>query len=182
MLFTRFWWLTAIRGVLAILFGLMALVWPGLTLLALVVLFGVFTLADGILLTVSALFAGDRLAHRGTAILAGVLGIAAGIVVLVWPGMTALVLLVLIAVWGVVIGFVEIGGAFAYRAQRGLEWSGLLRGVLVLVLGLLLLFLPVSGAIAIAWLIGVFAIAAGVALLVFSARLRKLSRVAEASS
>src|SRR3954463_12198609 len=95
----RHWWVLALRGVLAILFGLIAFVWPGITLIALVLLFGAYALLDGLFALFAAAGAAGRHERWGALLLEGVAGIAAGVVTFIWPGMTALALAYVIAFW-----------------------------------------------------------------------------------
>ncbi len=172
---SRYWWTLAIRGALAVLFGLAALIWPDITLRVLVWLFGFYAVVDG-LLALAALLIGGRSVggRRGSLIFEAVTGIAAGIFTFIWPGITALVLLYLIAAWAVVTGLLEIAAAVVLRRELRGEWLLALAGILSVVFGVLLAVRPGEGAIAIVSVIGVFAILFGVALLVLGFRLRRL--------
>ncbi len=172
---TRYWWALAVRGALAVLFGLAALIWPGITLRVLVWLFGFYAVVDG-LLALAALLVGGRLAsgRRGWLLFEGVVGIAAGVFTFLWPGITALVLLYLIGAWAVVTGLLEIAAALVLRRELRGEWLLALAGVLSVAFGILLAVRPGEGAIAIVSVIGVFAILFGVALVVLGLRLRRL--------
>jgi uncharacterized membrane protein HdeD (DUF308 family) len=177
-LMTRHWWVLAVRGAFAILFGIVALVWPGITVFALVLLFGAYALADGVVAVTQA-FRGTTGGPRGLLALSGVAGIALGIAALVWPGITAFVLLMLIAAWAVATGLLEIIVAVALRRELRGEWAYVLTGAISLLFGILLFAWPVSGAIAVVWLIGLLAILSGAALLGAAFRLRQLGRTAE---
>jgi uncharacterized membrane protein HdeD (DUF308 family) len=172
---SRYWWTLAIRGALAVLFGLAALIWPDITLRVLVWLFGFYAVVDG-LLALAALLIGGRPVggRRGWLIFEAVTGIAAGIFTFIWPGITALVLLYLIAAWAVVTGLVEIAAAVILRRELRGEWLLALAGILSVVFGVFPAVRPGEGAIAIVSVIGVFAIVFGVALLVLGFRLRRL--------
>jgi uncharacterized membrane protein HdeD (DUF308 family) len=174
---TRYWWAVAVRGVAAVLFGLMALVWPGVTLLVLVILFGAYSLVDGVLGLISAAM-GDRAAmgRRGWLILESVAGILIGVITFVWPGATTLVLLWLIAAWAIVTGVLEVVAAVRLRREIQGEFFLALSGALSVLFGLLLIFWPATGALALITLIGAFAIVYGLALIVLAYRLRKLRR------
>ena len=170
----RNWWALALRGVVAILFGLAALVWPGLTLTALVLLFGADALVDGVFAVVAAIARAGRERHWWALLLEGLLGIAAGVVTLAWPGITGLVLLLFIAAWAIITGVVEIVAAIRLRREIEGEFLLGLGGALSVLFGLLLIVRPGAGALAVAWLIGIYAILFGALLLALAVRLRGL--------
>jgi uncharacterized membrane protein HdeD (DUF308 family) len=174
---SRTWWMLAARGVAAVIFGLLALIWPQITLLAPVLVFGAYALVDGVFSLVAAA-RGRELAggSRGWLILEGLLGIAAGIVAIVWPDITALALLWVIAAWAVVTGVLEIVAAIRLRRVLDNEWLLIVAGALSVVFGLILIIWPGSGAIGLVWLIGIYAIAFGIVLLGLALRLRGLGR------
>ncbi|MCT9930904.1 HdeD family acid-resistance protein [Planotetraspora sp. A-T 1434] len=167
------WWLLALRGALAILFGIVALVWPGITLLALVILFGAYAIVNGVFELAHAI-RGTTGQSRGWLVFSGVISIIAGILAFVWPGITTLALLFVIAAWFVVTGIFEIAGAIAMRRQIEGEWLLVLSGAVLVVFGVLLFIWPASGALALVWLIGVSAIVFGVSLLILAFRVRGL--------
>lgn len=168
------WGWMALRGLVAVLFGVLAFAWPGVTLVVLTLLWGAYALADGVF----ALIAGFRLRERGrpmwTLALIGVLGIGVGIVTFLWPGMTALALLLFIAVWAIVMGIFQIIAAIRVRKDIDHEWLLILAGALSVVFGVLLVANPGAGALAVVWLIGAYAIVFGALLIAFAFRLRKL--------
>jgi uncharacterized membrane protein HdeD (DUF308 family) len=169
---TRSWSALAVRGVLAIIFGLVVFAWPGITLGVLVLFFGANALIDGVLALVAA-FRGSASGGRWWGmLLQGILGIATGIITFAWPGLTALVLLYLIAAWAIVIGVFEIVAAIRLRKEIQGEWLLALRGVLAIAFGAILFANPGAGALALVWLIGGFAIAFGVLELILAFRLR----------
>ncbi len=149
------WKRLAVQGAAAVLFGLATLVWPHVTLWALVLLWGAFAFVDGVT-ALSAAIADKLLVHRGWVAFWGVTGIGAGIVTLLWPSMTALALLVVIATWSLLIGSSRI--AFAFTAAKQVPGAGwiALGGVLLVLLGVLLLVNPGAGAIGMTWAIGWF--------------------------
>ena len=147
------WKRLALHGVAAILFGLAALIWPGITLYSLVLLWGAFALVDGIT-ALSAAIGDELLIDRGWVGFSGVIGIGAGIVTFLWPSMTALALLVVIAVWALLIGGSWIAFAIKARKQVSGAWSIALGGVLLVLLGVVLVVNPGAGAIGITWAIG----------------------------
>lgn len=172
----RHWWLVALRGALAILFGVLALAWPGITIAALVLLFGAYALADGVVSLYSAVTRRDLSgSDRGWLTFQGIAGVAIGLMVFVWPGITALILLVLIAVWALVTGVLQIVAAMTLRRELRNEWLLLLGGVLSVIAGIILLVRPGVGALALVWVIGLYAIVYGIAQLVLGFRLRGMT-------
>ena len=150
----------ALRGVAAIFFGIATLAWPGVTLWALVVMWGAYALVDGTVALAGAI--GDRyLQHRGWVAVTGVSGIVAGVMTFVWPGITTLALLFVIAFWSIVNGFSIIAIAVSERKQLTGEWIIALTGVLAVLLGIVLMITPGAGALAITWAIGWWACLSG---------------------
>lgn len=168
----RNWWALALRGLFAVLFGLLAFVWPGVTLAALVILFGAYSLVDGIFALIAAVRAAEAHERWWLFVLEGLAGIAAGLLTFVWPGITALVLLYLIAWWAVITGVLEIAAAIRLRKEISGEWALVLGGVASVIFGFLLLFRPGVGALAVVWLIGIYALLFGALLLMLAFRLR----------
>jgi uncharacterized membrane protein HdeD (DUF308 family) len=168
------WWLILLRGICAILFGVLAFAWPGVTLVTLVVLYGAFALADGVL-AVAAAITGGAAAPRWWLAVVGLAGIAAGLLTFLWPGVTALVLLVFIALWAIVTGVLQIVGAIQLRKEIDNEWLLIVGGVLSVLFGLAVLVRPGAGALALIFVIGAFAIAYGIILVAFAFRLRRHS-------
>lgn len=170
-LLTRNWWLVALRGVLAVIFGLVTLVWPDLTLLALIFLWGFYALVDGI----SSIALGAAVpGHRWSNILIGVVGVLAGLVAIMLPGETAVVLLVIIAIWAIVAGVVQVVAGIALRRAMAHAWFLIVTGALTLVLGVVLLFEPGAGALALVTTIAIFAVIWGISLIMMAFRLRGL--------
>lgn len=169
----RHWGWVALRGVVAILFGLMAMFMPAITLSALVLVWGAFALADGVL----ALIAGIRIRDQGkplwALIIVGLLGVAAGIVTFLWPGLTALILLYIIAFWALAAGVFQIVAAIRFRKQIRNEWFLGLSGLVSVLFGGMLVMQPGAGALALVWVIGIYAVFFGILLLVFSFRLKQ---------
>jgi uncharacterized membrane protein HdeD (DUF308 family) len=166
------WWALAVRGALAILFGIIAFLAPGISLTALVLLFAAFAFADGVFAVVAAV-RGIRRDERWWAfLLEGVLGIAVAVVTVLWPAITAIVLVLLIAAWAVITGVLEIVAAVRLRREIRGEWLLALAGVASIALGVLLALNPGAGALALLWLIGAYAIVFGALLVALSFRLR----------
>jgi uncharacterized membrane protein HdeD (DUF308 family) len=169
---SRDWWLVLLRGLAAIVFGVLTFVWPGITLLWLVLLYGAYALVDGVLAVVAAV-KGGRDIPRAWLGITGLAGIAAGVLTFLWPGITALVLVLFIAAWAVVTGVMQVIAAIRVRKEIEGEWLLIAGGVLSVLFGLLLFFRPGEGALALVLVIGGFAIVYGALLVGFALRLRK---------
>jgi uncharacterized membrane protein HdeD (DUF308 family) len=157
------WWLLLLRGIAAIAFGVLAFVWPGITLLSLTIIWGAYALADGILALWAAIAGkGGEAGSRWWLAIVGVLGIAAGLIAFIWPGATAAALLLFIAAWAIVTGLMEIWGAIALRKEIENEWLLILSGILSIAFGVIMVTRPATGALAVIWMIAVFAILFGV--------------------
>jgi uncharacterized membrane protein HdeD (DUF308 family) len=171
---SRSWWLMLLRGVASILFGIAAFIWPGLTVLALTLLYGAFAMADGILALGAALSgSGNRAMPTWWLVLIGLLGIAAGVVAFLWPGLTAFALVIMIGAWAVTMGVLEIVGALWLRKEIEDEWLLIAAGIVSVLFGLAVLLKPGAGALALVWAIGTFAIVSGILLVAFALRLRR---------
>ena len=170
--FGRAWWLVALRGVAAVVFGVLAFIWPGVTILALVILWGAYALADGILALISAFHVRERGKPMWALLLIGVLGVAAGIVTFLWPGITALALLMLIAAWAFVMGIFQIIAAIRLRKEIEHEWLLGLSGVLSVIFGVLMVLSPGAGALAVLWVIASYSIVFGALLIFLGFRLK----------
>jgi uncharacterized membrane protein HdeD (DUF308 family) len=162
----HYWWLMAIRGLLAVLFGLAAIVWPGLTLFVLVILFGAYALVDGVVAVTVSFQERKSVRQWWVVLLGGIAGIIVGVLTFVWPAITALVLLYLIAAWAIVTGILEIAAAFSRRLPIAHEWTLVLAGILSVLFGVLLAILPGVGLLSLVWLIGIYALAFGVVLII----------------
>jgi uncharacterized membrane protein HdeD (DUF308 family) len=162
-----------LRGIAAVIFGVLAFVWPGVTLLTLVLFYGAYALVDGVFSLIAA-FTGKS--HGGAAwwlILVGLLGIAAGIVTFAWPGISAVVLIMLIGAWAVVCGIFEIIGAIQLRKEIDNEWLLILSGIVSVLFGFGVMAFPGAGALALVWVIAGFAIAFGILWIALALRLKK---------
>jgi uncharacterized membrane protein HdeD (DUF308 family) len=168
------WRWIALRAVAAFIFGVLALVLPGLTLATLVLLFGAFALVDGIFTLAHAFTRGASGWGLVWMILMGVAGIGAGIVTFFWPGITALALLYVIAAWALVTGAFEIATAIAFRKVLTHEWLFVVDGILSFIVAGILFFAPVAGALAITWAIGFYALFSSGVLAAQAWRLRKV--------
>jgi uncharacterized membrane protein HdeD (DUF308 family) len=165
------WWLLALRGFAAVVFGVLAFLWPGITLLTLVYLFSAYALVNGVLAFMAAARAPQDY-PRGGLVFEGILSIAAGVVAFLMPGITALALLVVIAAWAIIGGIVEIVAAVRLRRLIPNEWMLVLAGIASIVFGILMLIWPGAGALAIVWWIGALAIVTGGFIIALAFRLR----------
>lgn len=168
----RRWWAVALRGVVAIAFGIMAWAWSDITLGTLITLFGIFTIADGITSIVAA-FQRERSSYGFLPLLlTGVVDVLLGVIVVVWPDLSALALMYVIGFWALFTGIMELVTAFQLRRLlpdlASLVWSG----AISLIFGILVVIAPGSGAIALVRVIGLFAIVFGVSLVILAFRLR----------
>ena len=169
---SRNWGWIVVRGVAAVIFGVLALLLPGITLAALVLVWGAYALADGILALIAAFRIRDRGKPFWALLIVGILGVGAGILTFLWPGMTALVLLAFIAAWSLVMGVFQIIAAIRLRKTIEHEWLLGLSGLLSVIFGLLMLISPGAGALAVLWVIGAYAIVFGVLLIALGLRLK----------
>jgi len=167
----RNWWLIAARGVLAIVFGILTLFSPEPTKLALVLLFGVFAIVDGTIAIAAGIVSAGYFERWWAVMLEGVTGIVIGLLTFFWPNTTALILLYFIAAWAVITGIFEIVAAIKFRHVIPREWAMILNGLLSVILGALLFVFPAAGEVGLVWLIGIYAIAAGVTEMIFAFRL-----------
>ena len=172
---TRYWWVLALRGVLAIIFGVLAVLWPALTLFTLVLLFGAYAFVDGIFAVIAGITSRERDQRWWATVLEGVAGIIFGVLTFVWPGMTALVLLYFIAAWAFVTGILEIVAAVQLRKAITNEWMLILGGIVSIIFGVLLFLFPGAGALGLTWMIGIYAIIFGILFIILAFRLRGMT-------
>jgi uncharacterized membrane protein HdeD (DUF308 family) len=171
---SRNWWALALRGVLAIVFGIIAFLWPNITVVSLVWLFGAYALADGILAIAAAWRASAGGQHWGELFVEGLLGIVVALIAFFRPDITALVAVYLVAAWAVITGVMEIVEAVRLRQVIDNEWTLGLMGVVSVLFGILLFYRPGAGVLAWVWVIAAYAILFGILLLVLAFRVRNL--------
>ncbi len=169
---TQNWWLFLLRGILGIIFGVLALIFPGPTMLSLVLLFSAYMLVDGVFGIVSAVRAIRRKEDRwGLLIVEGLFDIATGVVAFLWPGLTVIAFVWLIAAWAIVTGGLLTAAGFRLNIDHG-RWWMVLGGLLSLAYGVLMIIAPLIGAVVLTWWIGAYALAFGITLVIFSLKLR----------
>jgi len=171
---SRNWWLVALRGTLAVIFGAAAFVWPGLTFEVLVLLFGAYAFVDGVIVLSFGLLAAGDGERWWPLVLGGVVGIATGVLTFVQPAAMALALVYVIGAWAVVTGTLEIVAAIRLRKVITSEWLMGFSGVLSIVFGAVVLVQPGTGALALVFLFGFYAILAGISQISLGFRLRGL--------
>jgi uncharacterized membrane protein HdeD (DUF308 family) len=169
------WKSLALRGAAAVLFGILTLIWPAISLLVLVLLFGAYALVDGAsVLVATAAKDPNTKPSRGLLFLQAGLGILTGIITFIWPNITALALLYLIAAWALITGVLQVAAAIRLRQEISNEWMLGFAGVLSIVFAIVLIIMPGTGALAITWLIGAYALLAGILLLALAFRIRQM--------
>ena len=166
------WWMLLLRGIAAIIFGVLAFAWPGMTLLTLIVFYGAFALIDGVLAIVAAITGGAP-APRWWLAVAGLLGVATGLLMFMMPGLTAFVLLYFIAGWAIATGVFQIIGAIKLRKEIDNEWFLILGGIVSVLFGVGVMMAPGAGALALIWVIGTYAIFTGVMFVALAFRLKR---------
>jgi uncharacterized membrane protein HdeD (DUF308 family) len=176
------WWMFAVRGVAAVIFGVLALIWPGQALQALVLVFGAFALVDGIFAIFAGIAASRYFDRWWAVLLEGVVGVVIGLLTFFWPNITALVLLYFIAAWALITGIFEIVAAIQLRRVITGEWMYILGGLLSIVFGLLLFVFPGAGAVSVIWMIGIYAVIFGISEIIFAFRLRGLGHELETAT
>jgi uncharacterized membrane protein HdeD (DUF308 family) len=167
----RNWWAVAIRGLLGMAVGVIALVLPGATMLALVLLFAAYMLIDGVFAIVAAVRAARGHDRWGLLALEGAADIVAGVIAVVWPAVTVLAFVLLIAAWAIVSGILVLMAAFRLNLEHG-RWWMVLAGAASVVYGVLLVVAPMIGALVLTWWFGAYALVFGVALLILAFRLK----------
>ena len=173
-IFTSRWWLLALRGAIAVLFGLAAIVWPAIALTVIVLLFGAYALVDGAWAMFLGVIIQQEVSHWWVWLLEGLAGVVIGVLVFHWPAITTLVLLYLIAYWGPVTGMFGILAAVQLRKVIKGEWLLVLGGILSALLGAFLAVFPKPGVEVLVWLVGAYAILFGILSFAFALRLRSL--------
>jgi uncharacterized membrane protein HdeD (DUF308 family) len=170
----KHWWQIALRGLIALIFGILVLAWPGISLFILAIIFGAFVFVDGIFTLVAAVNYKAGTGRRTWLFIRGIAGIIVGLITFFWPAITELALVMLIAAWALVTGVMELVFAFRANQNTAIRWMFAISGILSLILGFLLLARPIIGALVIIWIIGAYAVLAGILLIILGFRLRSV--------
>ena len=174
------WWLYALRGVVAIIFGVVAFARPEQALQALVLMFGAYVLVDGIFAMFAGIALHGHIERWWAVLLEGVAGVIIGLLTFFWPNITTLVLLYFIAAWALITGIFEIVAAIQLRRVIKGEWTLILGGLLSILFSVLLVVFPGTGAVSVIWVIGIYAVIFGISEIIFAFRLHSLRRELEA--
>jgi uncharacterized membrane protein HdeD (DUF308 family) len=169
----RNWWAIALRGVLAIIFGAIAFILPGATMLSLVLVFAAYAVVDGVFAITSAVRSARRHERWGLLVLEGLVDIVAGVIAFLWPGLTILTFVLLIAAWALLTGGLMTVAAFRLQQDHG-RWWLVLGGMASIIYGALLIAAPLIGALVLTWWLGAYALVFGVLLLILAFRLRSM--------
>ena len=168
------WWLLLVRGIISILFGIIALLMPGITFLSLAILWGVYAVFDGIL----GLYIGIK-QKWGQMSFYGVISLLAGVIAIIWPQVAGLTVVLLLGIFLIIRGVTEIAAAIRLRKEIDNEWMLIFGGILSVIAGLIMCFMPSVGVVYIAWMIGFFGILFGILQISLAMRLRRLHHRAE---
>src|SRR6516164_1130418 len=169
------WWVLVLRGIIAIAFGIVSFIWPGVTALALVFLLAAFAFVEGIFALIGAFGYGLPGGQRLLMVLLGLLGLAVGIFAVARPGVAAVTIVIWVAWWAIIAGIIQIVVAIEMRKEIENEWALIIGALLSIAFGILLLWRPLAGVITLAYLFGFFAIIFGIAMLSLGMRLRSLA-------
>ena len=167
----KHWWVLALRGIAAIVFGVLAFAWPGITVVSLVILYGAYAFVDGVFSIFAAIGGGTPAPRWGLAVV-GILGVLAGLIAFANPVLVGIYLLWFIGAWALVSGVMEIIGAIRLRKEIDNEWMLILHGVISVLFGILMLVEPLTAALALIWVIGAYAIAAGLIMIALAFKLK----------
>ena len=170
---TRNWWVLVVRGLLAILFGLIAFFWPGLSWLVLILTFGLYAIVDGVFAMLTGLVSSKYSPRWWVFLLEGMVSVAAGVVALARPGLAGFALIIVLAVWAILTGILEIAAAIRLRREITNEWMLAFGGFVSIALGVLLFFQPATGGLVVTLMIGAYALIFGILFVVLGFRLRQ---------
>ncbi|UCH51440.1 MAG: DUF308 domain-containing protein [Chloroflexota bacterium] len=168
----KHWWQVAVRGLVALLFGILLLAWPGVSLFLFAIFFGAYAFVDGIFTLVAAVNYKAGAGQRTWLFVRGIFGIIVGIITFFWPAITELALVFLIGAWALVTGIMELNFAFRSVKETGAKWLFAVSGILSIILAILLLVRPIAAIIAVIWIIGAYAVVVGILLIILGFMLR----------
>lgn len=177
-LYKQAWWMLLIRGIFAVLFGILATTWPGLTLATLIIFFGAFALVHGLMAVIGSIVARKEADDWWLVLFEGIVGIIIGIMTFTWPTLTGLVLAYFIAAWALINGILRIYGAIKLRKAIEGEWLLIISGIIGVIFGIFVFARPLAGALAITWIIGVYAIIFGLLGIILSFRIKSWQKKA----
>jgi uncharacterized membrane protein HdeD (DUF308 family) len=172
LVLVRNWWVLALRGAAAVLFGLIAFLMPGVTLAALVLLFGAYSLIDGVFTIIAGIRAAERHERWWPFVLEGLLSIVVGLIAFLMPAAAAFALLFVVAAWAIITGVLRISAAIRLRKEIRGEWMLILNGALSVILGILIIVIPGAGLVTLIWWLGAYAVIWGITLIMLAFRLR----------
>ena len=170
----KHWWGILVRGIIALIFGILVLAWPEIAIAVFVIFFGAYILVDGIFTLVAAINYKAGAGSRTWLYIRGIAGIIAGLFALIFPLIAAVALVILIAAWALVTGIMELVFAFKANQDTAIRWMFAISGILSLILGILMVAKPLLGALVVVWVVGAYAVLAGILLIILSFRLRSL--------
>lgn len=173
---SKVWWIPVLRGVIAVLFGILLLVWPAATVFVLAIAFGIFAIADGIVVIISAI-AGGKAPSRGWRITNGILNIIIGVMILLWPAATILVALIFVAVWALISGIMAITDGITLHSVTDSGWGWYIAwGVISVLFGILLVISPGIAAVTLIYLVAFYAVMAGALLIAAGFGIRSFAK------
>jgi uncharacterized membrane protein HdeD (DUF308 family) len=178
-LYKQAWWMLLIRGIVAVLFGILAITWPGLTLATLIIFFGAFALVHGVFAVIGSIAGRKEADDWWLVLLEGILGIIIGIMTFAWPALTGLVLAYFIAAWALINGILRIYGAIKLRRVIEGEWLLIISGIIGVLFAIFVFARPLAGALAIILFIGIYAIVLGLLGIILSFRIKGWQEKAE---
>lgn len=175
----RNWWTVALRGLVLVVFGILALSWPDRTVTVLLRIFGIIVLVYGIIMLIEALLARrDEEQSSIWPLVGSLVAIAAGVITLAWPSATGLVVIYIVAVWAIATGVIEIAAAFSFPVRDWAVWLLATGGLVSIIIGILFILFPGDGVVGLAWLIGLYALFVGLLHLAIGFKMRSFKVVA----
>jgi uncharacterized membrane protein HdeD (DUF308 family) len=168
----HYWWIVLLRGIIAILFGIVVIALPGVALLVAASFFAAYALIDGIIVVVVAFQERNVASNWWILLIEGLIGVVVGVLAFIFPGRTLIVLIYLIAIWAILTGIAELGGAFMMGRSIGQEWMLIIGGIISIILGILFFVDPINALYTIVLIVGIYAIIFGILLIIRAIRFR----------